>query len=326
MNTPLVRLEPVGLREVWPDEARNFTPWLADNLDVLEKTLDIGLELERVEEMVGQFKADIICKNTDDPAARRVLIENQLEPTDHNHLGQLITYAAGLEAVTIVWIAEKFREEHRAAIDWLNETTGEGIFFFGLEIELWRIGGSPPAPKFNIVSKPNDWSKSIRERDNVITPVKEMRVAYWSDFHEVLNKVGGPVSGFRKAQPEPWMTYAVGKANFYLEAAFKTRIKQVQVKLRMPSEFLDLLTQEKAAIEEELGDGFSPLVSKKFAKGAWIAPPHLENVDPEKKSDWPQQHKWLAERLNKMHEVYAPRIKDLDPDEWEPDNRRQRID
>ena len=175
MSTPLVRLEPVDLRGVWSDEAKNFTPWLADNLDVLETTLEIGLELEGVEETVGRFKADIICKDTDDPAARRVLIENQLEQTDHNHLGQLLTYAAGLEAVTIIWIAKKFQEEHRAAIDWLNEITGKGIFFFGLEIELWRIEDSPPAPKFNIVSKPNDWSKSIRERDNAITPVKEMR-------------------------------------------------------------------------------------------------------------------------------------------------------
>ena len=291
-SDPLARLEPVDVREVWPDETKDFTPWLADNLDELGKTLDIGLELERVEEKVGRFRADIICKDADDPAARRVLIENQLGPTDHTHFGQLLTYAAGLEAITIVWIAKKFQEEHRAAIDWLNEITGEGIFFFGLEIELWRIEDSSPAPKFNIVSKPNDWSKSIRVGDNAITPVKEMQRAYWSDFHDVLNKVGGPVSGSRKARPEPWMSYAVGKTDFYLEATFKTRIKQVQVKLRMPKEFLDLLTQEKPAIEEELGDG--------------------KEVDPEKRSDWPQQHKWLADRLNKMHEVFSPRVKDLD--------------
>ena len=122
------------------------------------------------------------------------------------------------------------------------------------------------------------------------------------------------------------MTYAVGRTDFYLEAGFKTRNKQVQVKLRMPREFLDLLTREKDAIEKELGDGFSPLESKKFPKGAWISPPSLENVDPEKKSDWPQQHGWLAKRLNKMHKVFSPRVKDLDLDDWRPGNKRRRID
>src|SRR6185312_8829511 len=107
----------------------------------------------------GPLRADILCKDVGTDAW--VLIENQLERTNHGHLGQLLTYAAGLDAVTIVWIAERFTEEHRAALDWLNERTDEKITFFGLEVELWQIGNSPVAPKFNIVSKPNDWAKSI---------------------------------------------------------------------------------------------------------------------------------------------------------------------
>lgn len=159
----LGRLQKVNLREVWLSEAGNFTPWLAqeENLSLLGEAIGIELELESQETGVGPFRADILCKDT--ATDNWVLIENQLERTDHTHLGQLITYAAGLNAVTVVWIAERFTEEHRAALDWLNERTDEHINVFGLEIELWRIGDSPVAPKFNIISQPNDWSRTIKQ-------------------------------------------------------------------------------------------------------------------------------------------------------------------
>lgn len=141
-----------------------MTPWLAqaENLELLGETLGLELEFEAQERNVGAFRADILCKDTADDSW--VLIENQLEKTNHSHLGQLITYAAGLDAVTIVWLARKYTEEHRAALDWLNGNTDRGINFFGLEIEVWRIGDSPPAPKFNVISKPNDWSRQAAIR------------------------------------------------------------------------------------------------------------------------------------------------------------------
>lgn len=147
----LGRLEVVDLRKVWVSEAGDFTPWLAQeaNLSLLADTLGMDLVYEAHEKGVGPFRADIVCTDTADGS--KVLIENQLERTDHGHLGQLMTYAAGLDAVTIVWIAERFTEEHRAALDWLNEITGEKISFFGLEIELWKIGTSPMAPKLSLI-------------------------------------------------------------------------------------------------------------------------------------------------------------------------------
>src|ERR1051325_7974151 len=159
----LGRLERVDLRHIWISEATGFTPWLArpENIVVLSEALGIELEIEAHEKTVGRFRADILCKDIE--TGRWVLIENQLERTDHSHLGQLLTYAAGLDAVTIVWVAERFTEEHRAALDWLNERTDEKITFFGLEVELWRIGDSAVAPKLNIVSKPNDWTRSVQQ-------------------------------------------------------------------------------------------------------------------------------------------------------------------
>ena len=158
MNDALGRLERVDLRKIWPDEAQDFTPWLAkkENLALLDETLGLELELEETEQSVGAFSADIVCR--DAASESLVLIENQIEPTNHTHLGQTLTYAAGLDAVTIIWIASKFRDEHRAMLDWLNEKTEAQLSFFALEIELWRIGNSAPAPKFNIVARPNDWT------------------------------------------------------------------------------------------------------------------------------------------------------------------------
>ena len=149
----LGRLEKVELRDVWETEDRDFTPWLAkeEHLELLGEVIGIELELEAQEKDVGPFRADILCKNTADESESWVLIENQIEKTDHKHLGQLMPYAAGLQAATIVWVASRFTEEHRAALDWLNKITDDDFKFFGLEVELWKIGNSPAAPKFNRV-------------------------------------------------------------------------------------------------------------------------------------------------------------------------------
>ena len=160
MSTPQFgSLEPVELRDGWPREDTDFTPWLAEepNIQYLGRTLGLELEVIETERGIGPFRADIVCRDVLSDTI--VLIENQLERTDHTHLGQVITYAAGLEAVHIIWIAKSFTEEHRAAIDWLNRVTDESCNVFGVEIQLWKIGDSPIAPRMNIVAKPNEWTK-----------------------------------------------------------------------------------------------------------------------------------------------------------------------
>src|SRR5712692_7993331 len=181
----LGRLQKVDLREAWTSESSDFTPWLAqeENLKLLGETIGIELELESQETEVGPFRADILCKDT--ATNNWVLIENQLERTDHTHLGQLLTYAAGLDAVTIVWVSPTFTDEHRATLDWRNEITDQRFNFFGLEIEAWRIGDSPVAPKFNIVSKPNDWVKNVTQsaknlQSAALGEIKELQREYWS--------------------------------------------------------------------------------------------------------------------------------------------------
>ena len=158
MTTPnFAKIERVDLREAWPNEARDFTPWLAENIAELGEALGMDLELQQTEASVGGYSLDVLA--TDEDQNRPVIIENQLEPTNHDHLGKLLTYAAGYDANVIVWLAREFRDEHRQALDWLNQRTSEDTHFFGVEVELWQIGDSLPAPHFKVVATPNGWRK-----------------------------------------------------------------------------------------------------------------------------------------------------------------------
>lgn len=156
----LGRLEPVDPRSIWPHEAVNFTPWLAGNADRLAEALGIELEFEATEHAVGGYALDIFGRDLTNGVV--LIVENQLGDSDHAHLGQLLTYAAGTAASTIVWITTRFRDEHRQALTWLNEHTDQDTHFFGVELEVVRIGESAPAPLFKVVALPNDWQKSVR--------------------------------------------------------------------------------------------------------------------------------------------------------------------
>jgi len=189
---PLGRFDQRSLRQIWPDEAGHFTPWLAEpeNLKLLGQALDLGeLQNEQTEIRVGDFRIDILATDSE---GNPVIIENQLEQTDHKHLGQLLTYLASHEGnASVVWIAETFRDEHRAVIDWLNRNTSEDFAFFAVAIELWSISGSLPAPRFRLVAGPNDWTKNIRAAtreggDSERVERHRIRLAYWQSFGEFL--------------------------------------------------------------------------------------------------------------------------------------------
>jgi hypothetical protein len=317
-------LERVDLRRVWLRESSEFTPWLAleQNIALLGDAIGIELEVEAQEKEVGPFRADILCKNTANDSW--VLIENQLERTDHVHLGQLITYAAGLSIVTIVWMAQRFTEEHRAALDWLNEVTDERINFFGLEVELWRIGDSAIAPKFNLVSKPNAWTKSVaggasRAVEEGLTAAKRLQLQYWTVFRTFLEESRSPVKP-TKPLPQHWMNFAVGRSGFRLAAiaslydsereTFDANELRAEMLVDTPNskEAFALLLAQKESIQREMGE---PLIwhnppEKRICKAYVRRPADLEN-----RQDWPTQHRWLKDKLELLHRVFAPRIKAL---------------
>jgi hypothetical protein len=323
-NFAFGRLERVDPRATWTTEASHFTPWLAqpDNLRLLGDTIGIDLELEAQEKSVGPFRADILCKDT--VTGSWVLIENQLERTDHTHLGQLITYAAGLKAATIVWIAHPFTEEHRAALDWLNQITDSRFNFFGREIELWRIGPAPIAPKFNVVCKPNDWSKTVTEgaarvESEALTDSKALQLQFWTAFREYVLTQGSRLKP-TKALPQNWMNMAIGRSGFNLStvASFwdseteSYKSNEIRAELVITGAhakiYFAALETEKEVIATELGYALS-----------WHNPENSrmcrlyvrKAVNLRDQQTWLEQHHWLLERLEDMHRVFAPRVRVL---------------
>lgn len=314
----LGRLESVDLRKVWTSEAGDFTPWLAkdDNLALLGDTIGLELELEAQEKSVGPFRADILCKDTAN--GNWVLVENQLERTDHAHLGQLLTYAAGLKAVTIVWIANRFTEEHRAALDWLNDITDERFNFFGLEVELWRIGESPVAPKFNVACKPNEWTKAPPASTGELTPTKLLQHEYWKAVRDLLVERNGAVKP-QKPLPQHWTSFAVGRSHFWMHAAVNTQKPCIEVGMNCggadakPHFFL--LEQDKEAIEQEIGESldWEELPNKNQSR---IAVRKMQ-TNPMNRDDWTAQHEWIAEKLEAFHKAFSSRVKRLNSEEYE---------
>lgn len=323
-STQLGVLERVDLREVWTTEAGHFTPWLAqeDNLKLLGDTIGFDLTLEAQEKSVGPFRADILCKET--TTDHWVLIENQLEKTDHTHLGQLITYAAGLGAVTIVWVANPFTDEHRAALDWLNDITGSRFNFFGLEIELWRIGQSAFAPKLNVVCQPNDWRRTVTQgasqaASDSLTQSQQLQVRFWTDFRAYASEHARRIRA-TKPQPQNGMNIAIGRTGCKLAAIaslwdsesetydrHELRAELILEDTHAKSYFAQL-ERDKEAIEAELG---YPLM--------WHNPPTARScrlyvrrsADLHDEANWQDHCQWLLEHLEGLHRVFQPRVRAL---------------
>lgn len=319
----LASLAKVELRSIWTTEAQEFTPWLAqsENLELLGDAIGLELELEASEKNVGPFRADILCKDVN--SEQWVLIENQLESTDHVHLGQILTYAAGLKALTIVWVAKKFTEEHRATLDWLNEVTDSRINFFGLEIELWKIGDSDPAPKFNVVVEPNDWTNRISEAANNISiedlsDTKKLQLEYWSAFSDFLKKSNSQVRP-QKPSPQHWMSFSLGRSGIHLSASVNSQRESIAAEVYIgdgrAKRIFYQLSEHKEEIEQEVGASLEWLeLPEKKASRIVV---RLENAPFQKKADWSRQHEWLKRKLEALKQAFGLRAKTLELSEDE---------
>ena len=329
MNSELGTLEPVKLNEIWPNEATDFTPWLKEeaNLVRLSETLGLELELVGTEQDVGRFRADIVCRNLSDESRSVVLIENQIAPTDHSHLGQTLTYASGLEAVTVVWIASKFKDEHRAAVDWLNERTDEGLAFFALEIELWSIDGSKPAPKFNIVSRPNDWTAEIsRATKQPPTHIEEQHESFWTRLRDDLNS-SGRLPKPRKPSMRSFTTFNIGVAGFELRASRSHQKGQLQVSLVIRTEnslsFYKQLETRRSEIESAI-EGVFEWTPRPAGKECVISCNTMDFV-PTDETEWNKQIQWTRDKIHEFYDWFRPVIEKLDPADWSPDEEEEEI-
>ncbi len=316
----LGEFEKVPIRDYWQNEAHEFTPWLAKHIHLLGDAIGLELEDPEQESEVGDFSADIVCVSTDN---RPVIVENQFGKTDHDHLGKLLTYAAGKDAAGIVWIAEHFRDEHRAAIDWLNEKTSSDIHAFGVQIELWRIGGSVPAPKFNVVSKPNDWTKAIRPTGEM-TDTKKMYLKFWMGFRDVMERNNGKV---RPTSPmaAKWMKFSFGRGGLHLNTSASVLRNRIGVALIIRKKaFYPLLLQQRKEVESEVGQQLEwrELPDHKQSQVRLFR----KKCDISNEKQWGEYYSWLHEHLEKFHAAFHKRVQALDPSDLEVEDEQDEDD
>lgn len=237
MRYILDHLKKVELRKVWPHEALDFTKWLSSpaNLNMLGEAVGVELELIETESSVGSFNVDIYAQEAG--TGRKVIIENQLEETNHDHLGKVITYAAGKGAQVIVWVVSHARDEHRQAIEWLNEQTDNDFGFFLVEIELWTIGDSKPAPRFNVVEQPNEWTKALRLSEN-LSETERVKLSYWTKYREIARSTPNFLKVFspQKLTKDHWFTLRCGTSAYHIALLIDTQHGRTGIEFYVPDD------------------------------------------------------------------------------------------
>lgn len=292
------------LRKVWPHEALDFTPWLAeeDNLTLLADAVGLEITLDETESSVGSFNVDIYAKETG--TDRKIIIENQLEDTNHDHLGKLITYASGKSADIVIWVVKRAREEHRAAIEWLNNHTDEDIAFFLLEIKLYQIGDSDIAVKFEVIEKPNDWTKEIKRSTNN-SPTLQARYDYWVAFNDYAFNHANFAKSFnkRKASTDHWMTLSVGSSSCYISLSQIRKYNHIIVEWYIPDdkELYHKLYSNKNSIENDMGVvlEWNELPQKKASRILVY-----KTVDFDEKDNQTEQFDWMMDMALKMKKTF----------------------
>lgn len=307
------------LRATWADEARNFTPWLAqpENLAVLSDHLGLGpegLELEAVEKFVGPYKADILCRDT--TTGKWVLVENQLEQTDHRHLGQILTYAAGLDCKTVIWISKSVTPEHKVAVEWLNNLSNDDTSFYALEIELWQIADSPIAPSYNTVVGPSNLARQAQTAkagivEGTLSPAKQELIQYWTEFEALLAQRNSRV---RPVAPlaQNWLVHSIGKAGVNLNSSLNRQEGWIRAEIyltgtRAEDHFRQLLDL-KDEIEKELGFPLEWYDGATKDRRIFVSE-KIQNITD--RAGWSRQHVWLADRLDDLHRVFHDRVRAL---------------
>ncbi len=304
-------LERVNPREIWADEARDFTPWLRRNIGLLSDAVGIDLEITESEESVGSFKCDLFGKDLS--TGREVVIENQLGPTNHEHLGKLLAYAAGKDAGVAVWVSTDLRDEHRDTLNWLNNISGEDRLFFGITVEVLRISGSKPAVNLVVDVQPSDWGKEQRGGT-----LSRKQKAYENFFTDLLAKVKSTMPGLtsaKKGLPQNWLSLPTGRSGFAYDVFFG-RDSQFGVQLRIETgdkdrtkSAFDVLHQERDKIghETDLQLSWERFDELKKSSIIVLTKGSIED-DDESLADLQQ---WAVDKLVRFNKAFRGRISRL---------------
>lgn len=309
-------LESQEVRDYWEDEARDFTPWLADEIEAedeskLEDALGLDLEVMEVEKSVGRYNLDILARVVDDN--RKVVIENQLRASDHDHLGKSIAYASGVDADIIVWIAPRFYDEHRDAVQWLNENSREGVDLFALRLEVWTIGNSAPANRFNPVADPSEWKEKAKRSEGELSETKQLQEEFWTRFRDRIEERGTPLSP-RKPYPDYYHNLSIGKAGVELQFTINSRDNQLGV---------GIVIRDDAEAFWELMDQRDEIDAEFDREVIWDEPEETragkerskilvtKSGDVTDQDQWDDYLDWMVKYGEQFHRVFYDRLQRL---------------
>lgn len=306
-------LEPQDVREFWEHEAHEFTPWLADSIRAedsshLEDVLGLDLEITETEKSVGKYSVDIVAEVIDD--GRQIVIENQLESSDHDHLGKCIAYAAGVDADIIVWIAPQFNDEHKDAFQWLNKNSREGVDLFAIRLEVWRIGDSAPAVRLNPIEDPSEWKEKAKRSGDELSETQKLQEEYWTQFRDLISDRDTQLRT-RKPKPQHWYNNPIGRSGFHLQFTVNTVESNLycQLVIRDDPEVYQELESQKAEIEEAMGEELlwrPPEEAKRDSNRAKIT--LRRPGDLSQKDSWEEYQSWMIDRGERFHDVFYDRI------------------
>lgn len=307
----LSKIKRLNLRDVWAKEASDFTPWLAENIEELGEALGMGLELEAKEASVGDFSLDLLAKDLG--TNRMVVVENQLTQTDHDHLGKLLTYAAGFDASVVIWVAESIRDEHRQALEWLNQRTDTDTEFFGVVVEVLQIDDSKPAYNFKLVVFPNEWRKS--KRSQAFSSVSSKSEAYRQYYQSLIDELreNHKFTGARVAQPQNWYPFSSGVSGIHVSAVFAGNDRaRVELYINRPDfetnkALFDWLHGQKDTIEKECG--FSLQWERLDERQASRITVSRSGSIESGAEDLEQIRRWQIERLLIFKKVFGPLVR-----------------
>lgn len=303
-NIPLGRLKEVDIRELWAHEQYNFSNWLAkeENIELLNETVGLTLTDIDKEVYVGSYRCDLVA--VDETTDIKIIIENQLNSTDHDHLGKIITYASGLDANVIIWIVKEAKEEHKSAIEWLNNNMAKEISFFLLEIKAYRIGDSLPAPMFKVIEKPNDFIKSNKSiKDGDLSKTQAERLNFWTEFNRVITENGKPFN-IRKATTDHWYDVAIGTSDAHISITLVNKDGTIGVELyvRDSKDLFDNLYEHKEEIENKLG--FNMHWERLDDKKASRIKSYITGLNFNKQGNYPELMNQVIERVVKVRDVF----------------------
>jgi len=301
-------LDRVAVQEVWPMEAGDFTPWLAKNVELLSEALGMDLQLEGQEIKVGRYIADLVLKEVSSGAV--VVVENMYGQTDHDHIGKLITYAAGLGASYAVLLAENFRPEHRSALNWLNSISKRDCGFFGLGLETWRIADSNPAPRFRIDVQPDDWTKDIRIPES---PREALYRRFWTERQSDFRGDNRAWAGRGKPSKDPWMTFKSQKGVQFVVAFCRPGgIRSLRCEAYVDTgdkESTDELYKQLKFRSNEIEQAFdAPLEWSELQnrRASRISSYFPQSIGIEEEHQWPQARGWAVSTLGRLRSAMEP--------------------